>query len=760
MRSAGLGERLRSLRESATLTREALSERSGVSVRTIAALELGTVARPRVSTLGALADALSVDGEERAVLVRLARTGLDAAPSSAAVVPRELPPVLADLAERDALRARAVRHLRESPASARGPRTWILTGPPGVGKTTLALHVAHEIVGDFPDGQIHLDMEGGRRSPDADPVLSGLRRVLTACGVHPAALPPDVDALAGMMRSRLAQSRILLVLDDAPAGVDLGPLLPSGPAAGLVVTARTHPVTGVDARHDVLAPLEGTAALRMLERLAGNDRLRAEPDAAARVVDLCDRLPVALHVVGSRLAARPSVAVADIADRLSDERSRLDLLSVGDLGVRASLGAAYESLAQADRATLHVIGDLGGASGPTWAVAAALSCELPEAVVRIERLAEAGLVETGGGGAHHRYRVHDLTRLLARERAAQADDDAARGTRLARVLDRWRILADRATGRLPIVVDEVGDIPAPTAAGRLGDTELDAVVGDPMTWFARTVQTMLAQVESALGVCAVERVWPALTILWRYWRTSDVLADAGPVLAEVVRRCSAAGDRRGEAVALNLSGFDPYGRADPAELRRRLHRAGELFAALGEVAGQVRALSLEAVAVDRIHPDDSAPALAIALRAVQLAGANGRPHVIADAVATLARLALGAGRLADAEAAVADGRAVLAGTSVPQWSAQMDWVEGSVRREQGHLEQARDLLLRAHGFVAEVGDRWGMATIERDLGEVLVGLGEVDAGLAVLREARAHAAEIGLEVMADRLDARLAELDV
>ncbi|WP_454294118.1 helix-turn-helix domain-containing protein [Salana multivorans] len=300
----GLGERLRTLRESATLTREALAERSGVSVRTIAALELGTVAQPRVSTLGALADAFGLDDDARAQLVSLARQR-DPAEAAAAArpVPRELPPAPPGLAGRDALIAAAATHLGATSGTG-APAVWVVSGPPGVGKTALALQVAHRVAAQYADGQLFLTL--GALTPSGGSLaVAALRRILTATGLHPRLLPDDLDALAASMRSRLADARLLLVLDDVPGSVDLTPLLPAGPDSAVIVTARALPPSLPAAGHQPLGPLEPEHGVELLAGLAGRARIDAEPEQARRVVELCDRLPVALRVAGSRLAGRP-----------------------------------------------------------------------------------------------------------------------------------------------------------------------------------------------------------------------------------------------------------------------------------------------------------------------------------------------------------------------------------------------------------------------------------------------------------------------
>ncbi|WP_454294119.1 hypothetical protein [Salana multivorans] len=366
-----------------------------------------------------------------------------------------------------------------------------------------------------------------------------------------------------------------------------------------------------------------------------------------------------------------------MAEQLLDERSRLALLSSGDIGVRASLGAGYDSLAEAERDTLHVLGELGTSNGPTWAVAAALDVDLASAVVSVERLVESGLVDSEGAGARHRYRLHDLTRLLAHERAVRADPVDVRAERWRRVLERWRQLVSEAVQRLPVLVDVAADLPAVELAP-LAPADLADVLREPAAWLAETPSTLLRHVERALDVLPATQVWPALTELWHYWRTADVINDAGPVIGQVHDACLAAGDRHGEAVTLTLDGFDPYRRRDPGAIVERLQRARELFVEVGDRIGEVRALLLLATALVRLAGQGgdggevtarevaAERALAAAREAVEIADGLSLPDLRADALAVLARLALGLGRLDEAESVAEQGRSTRRGGPPPR----------------------------------------------------------------------------------------------
>ncbi|WP_244204396.1 AfsR/SARP family transcriptional regulator, partial [Streptomyces africanus] len=223
-----------------------------------------------------------------------------ASPSSAPPRPAQLPPPPAHFTGRTAERA-SLRRTLTTPGTL--PATAVISGMPGVGKSALALHVAHELAERFPDGQLYLDLHGA--TPGMAPLTPGqaLTALLRDLGAEPCRIPERPDAASALLRSLLAPTRTLLVLDDAASAAQIRPLLPGGAGCAVIVTSRS-PLTALDgvARFP-LGPLSDEESAALLVAASGRAGLDGS-DAARRLVELTGRLPLALRVVAARLAAR------------------------------------------------------------------------------------------------------------------------------------------------------------------------------------------------------------------------------------------------------------------------------------------------------------------------------------------------------------------------------------------------------------------------------------------------------------------------
>jgi NB-ARC domain len=288
-----------------------------------------------------------------------------------------------------------------------------IDGSAGIGKTTLALHWAHSVKDRFPDGQLHVNLRG---FDPGEPMDAGqaLHEFLQALGVAPKGIPAELNAKAAMYRSRLADKRILIMLDNARSVEHVKPLLPGTSSCLVVITSRN--------RLDRLSVYEGAArialdimstaeATALLGKRMGHIRLAAEPDAVTDIIDLCASLPLALSIVAARAADYPDVSLRTLVRELRQERHRLDALDRGDqdLSVRAVFSWSYEVLSP-EAARLFRL--LGVHAGPDIEVAGsdALAGEptrgLLDELIRAHMLAEY---------VPGRYRFHDLLREYAAE---------------------------------------------------------------------------------------------------------------------------------------------------------------------------------------------------------------------------------------------------------------------------------------------------------------------------------------------------------
>lgn len=372
----------------------------------------------------------------------------------------------------------------------------VISGPAGAGKSTLARHVAHEVAGCFPDGQLYADLHGA--TPGVAPLTAGdlLGRFLRALGVPADAVPGDPEEAAALWRTHLAGRRVLTVLDDAADPAQVRPLLAVPPGNVVLITSRATFVSVDDCRQLELGLLPDDEALAMLTRLVGPERLGPGDPAAARLVRLCGGLPLALRIIAARLARTTGDAAAQLAARLADERHRLGELAVGDLDVQSSLRVSLDLLAEsprpADRAAARALTMLGLLRVPEASadvVAAMLDVDPVTAERALDRLVDVHLCDSPGLG---RYTLHDLVRLFAQHQAARcapAERDAA----LRRALAFYNATARRAAHLAdPHRVQSPGpDVPAVPAPLDTAEAAL--------AWLAREERNLLAAARQGMA---------------------------------------------------------------------------------------------------------------------------------------------------------------------------------------------------------------------------------------------------------------------
>ncbi|WP_307868755.1 AfsR/SARP family transcriptional regulator [Umezawaea beigongshangensis] len=258
-----------------------------------------------------------------------------------AKTPEQLPADVADFTGRYELLDRIGWELR----SGEGRRVVALVGAGGIGKTTLAVHVGHQVREHFPDGQLYADLRGSTAPVPPEEVLYWF---LDALGVPEQRVPDARAGRAALFRSLIANKRLLIVLDDVPDVASYEALLPNGESA-VLCTARTSilEIPGVrEHRVGGLAPAEG---VELLTSLIGAERVSREPVCAKRIVELCGCFPLAIRASAARLRARPAQSLARFLDRLRDERERVAELSIGALDQGARLASTIEQLSPAGR---------------------------------------------------------------------------------------------------------------------------------------------------------------------------------------------------------------------------------------------------------------------------------------------------------------------------------------------------------------------------------------------------------------------------
>ncbi|WP_326558457.1 BTAD domain-containing putative transcriptional regulator [Micromonospora sp. NBC_01796] len=608
------------------------------------------------------------------------------------VVPSLLPPDIADFTGRE----EPVDEVRRL-LTGGSPALLIaaIAGMGGIGKTALAVHVAHLVSGAYPDGQLYVNLRGSEpRPPEPGEVLA---RFLRSLGVDNRAVPDDVVERAALYRSRLADRRVLVVLDNAASEEQVRPLLPGAATCAVLVTSRAR-LTGVEgARWIDLDVFDPDNALRLLGRIAGEQRVGAEHDDAAEILRLCGGLPLAVRVAGARLTARPGWRLAHFATLLADERRRLDRLATGDLEVRASLALSYQGLPETAARLFRMLGLFTTQDFPHWLAASLLGISLDDATEHVDALVDAQLLAMAAPDqiGQIRYRYHDLVRLYARERAEAEDGADGCAAVLARGLGAWLAFAERMAADVPgpCYAPIHGSAPR-TPIGFVTDGSMPRF--DALDWFDAEQLALRASIRQACDLGLDELAFGLAGCLEKYFDIRAMYVEWQVTNELVIETCRRNGNLLGEAVMLRglvdvrtWNGGQQAGEA-MAVLRSEGARLLEMFTELGERRGMADAAVVCSWGLTAQGAVEEA--VAMGERSLHLAEETG--HVGGQARAHVA-LALAYGERARLDRSLAHlntalGLARALGT--PRYESTVLQFLGIAYREAGDLDSSRRAL--------------------------------------------------------------------
>ncbi|MFC0626831.1 ATP-binding protein [Kribbella deserti] len=526
----GFAALLREFRTRAGLTQAGLAELATLSPQAVSTLERGKRTSPRRETVLLLAEALRLSAHDRARLLYASRPDSEPPPEpipgtdspERADVPRMLPPTVGDFTGRE----RQIAELTTALSNTTSVGVAAVVGMGGVGKTALAVHVAHQLADEFPDGQLYVDLRGF--GPD-DPMPAGqaLSMLLAALGVPANEIPVDPVHAAGRYRSLLAGKRVLVVLDNASDAQQALDLLPGTAGSAVIVTSRRSLTTLPGVQQIQLDTFSDGEAIGLLASVAGDSRIEAEPAAVRELIRRCGHLPLAIRIVGARLAARPPWPVSLVNTRLGDKHRQLDELEHHDLGVRSSLGLSLEQLAQSDdprdRQAVEALVVLTFCPGPDIgipAAAALLDVDTDTAERLMERLVDNGLLETRLPG---RYRFHDLVGIYAQEYGAAQLPPTARPIAIERLLKLYAGIAWRLAD-LQYGLDERQTWYDADLVGPLPTIDDEAATTD---WFYSERRHIRALIRLALGMSErIDRLTVQLTTaMFPVYQNASMMAD-------------------------------------------------------------------------------------------------------------------------------------------------------------------------------------------------------------------------------------------
>jgi DNA-binding SARP family transcriptional activator len=666
----------------------------------------------------------------------------DEASEKLSAIPRQLPSSIADFIGREEHITDIVRFLtgRVSPAARYAVPVVAISGRGGVGKSTLALRVAHELGTAFPDGHMYVDLQGpnGDESP-----LALLARFLRALGVRGSVIPDRLDERIEMYRSRLADKRLLLVLDDATSEEQVLTLLPGSPSCAVIVTSRTRLVALPGAHWIDVDIFDDDTSVEFLARIVGTDRLLAERKAAGDVARYCGGLPLALRIAGARLASRPHWPIGELARRLKNEVRRLDELSHQGMAIRSNIGLTYRSLPDRAKRLFRLVSMVKIPDFPGWIAAALVNTGLYEAEDLLDRLVEAQMLDAlRGQDGTIRYRLHDLIRVYAQERLTETETDGERQAAMARMLSAWLALAEMAHrkeygGDYTILHGTAPRVHLPEWAD-------EDPIGSPMEWLENERMGLVVAIRQAAAANLDELCWDlALTSVSLFevrgylddWRETAEIAHDSAVRA---------GNHTGMAAMLYSLGSLHLFQKQLDESEKEFAESLSLFECDGNVHGQALVMRSAAL-LDRWQGRFD---LMLAKYEDALAGMRGVGDLIGQAsiLTSMAKFHLDEGDVDTAKALLSEALELCQRTNYRRGEAHVmsQLAELYLRTRQVALSRrALNDVLRT---VREIGDRVGEAYALYGIGLVRRDEGQLDSAEATL----AHALTIG-ERIGDRL---------
>ncbi|MFR9776674.1 BTAD domain-containing putative transcriptional regulator [Micromonospora sp. MS34] len=688
------------------------------------------------------------------------------------VVPvRSLPRAISDFTGRQQTVARLVKEIAEDRA-----RVHLIDGMAGSGKTTLAVHVATALADRFPDAQLFIDLHGHSEREPLTPAAA-VATLLRQLGTPVERIPLDLDDRLAVWRTELANRRALVVLDNAAGTAQVMPLLPNGPDNLVLITSRRRLVGLDDGRPSSLPVLDPDEAVELLARVAGPDRVAAEPEAAAEVVRRCGHLPLAIRLAGARLAHRPSWRIAGLAERLTARSDALGELAAGERSVGQAFALSYAQVSPSAQRLFRLLGLHPGGRFDNAVAAALIELPLREAQDLLDELVDAHVVEEVEPG---RYRLHDLLHEYARRLVDEPERSAERHRAVEGLLDHF---VHVATSIARSVEPDASrrSLFRPTAPTR--PDLLLASASQGRTWFDENRAALVALVRLAEAEGFPQQCWQLARATW--WPNFDGghLDELTETHTIALRAAESRGDDVAAAVTMNYLASAHFRLARFAEATRLMEAVADRHRRLGLRPARTRTLCNLAVAY--AGADEYRRAEECVKTAMRLARPVDEPEVVApDLLNNLSIALLSLGRYDEALRAArthllsarehrnlrhvtnafghlgmirhrmgdrGPARRLLRAALQQKRTSGNRFGEGEVlneigmmEREDGRPEHAAALHRAALTAMTDAGDRIGQCAARNLLARALLDQGDLPSALDLHRRVLEDATRLGL----------------
>jgi DNA-binding SARP family transcriptional activator/tetratricopeptide (TPR) repeat protein len=711
---------------------------------------LGVLRRARAT----LVDELGIEpGQElqdleRAMLNRdpaLDLSSVDAGSSVSRVVhvdevvanPRQLPTCIADFTGREDDIAE-IKHYLGDHAAAEGNfavRIVAISGRGGVGKSTLAIRAAHELVEDYPDGHLYVNLA----TPDGDDYTATLlARLLRGLG---SGVPVDPRERGEAYRTRLAGKRMLVVLDNAMTEEQVLPLLPGGPTCAVIVTSRSR-LSGLAGAHWIdIDVLDVDKSLELIGKIIDPQRVRFEHSAAVDLVKFCNGLPLALRIAGARLASRPHWKISGLVQRLGNTATRLDEFAHRGLELRSSIGLTYSALRDQAKRLFRLCSLIRTPEFHALSAAALLDTSFSQAEEVLDDLIEARLVDAVEvPGEPLRYYVHDLVRIYATEQLSESETPAERQDSVARMLGAWMALAEEAHRR-----EYGGDYTILRGSAERwrppGWDSDESSVGVPTDWWETERVALVAAIRQAAATGLDELCWDLALTSINLFETKGYFDDWLETTELALSVAEGAGNRTGQAAMLYSLGTLHMHQRRFADAEKCFVLALQLFEADGNTHGCALVLR-NAAHVEALHQNFEVM-LSMYGRALDMMRAVGDRMGEAHILRSVAKFRLGQGQTDIAQGLLEEALVICQDVHCLRGEAQVMHEFARLYLDTSKIDLARQALHRVLLIVREVGDRIGEAHALYSLGVIRHREGRLDSAETTMLHAISLARQVG-----------------